>query len=284
MSRFAIVTDGTCTLPPSFYMEHDVAVLPMHVQFGDQDYTDGADLTREKFYQLLGASRGLPGTSAPSLGECRATYERVMRDGTRDVLVITLSADLSATYSIATSSAQAIPGNLVVVDSRSVAGGLALVVSACVRARRDGRSLQEAADVARSLAGRVQVYAYIDTLEFLQKSGRATRLQAVFGSLLQIKPLVQVTGGVVEPLDRVRTRARGIQRLKEHAIQAIGTGQRVRLNVLHTNAPGAAEEVGEWAQATFHCLEFFIGEAGPTLAARVGPGCLGICFLKEEAA
>lgn len=284
MSRFAIVTDGTCTLPPAFYMEHDVAMLPMHVQFGEKDYTDGADLTREKFYELLAASRGLPGTSAPSLGECRSVYERVMADGVRDVLVITLSADLSATYSIATSSAQAMPGNLVVVDSRSVAGGLALVVSACVRARRDGKSFQETAALARSLAGKVRVFAYIDTLEFLQKSGRATRLQAVFGSLLQIKPLVQVKGGVVEPLDRVRTRARGLQRLKDHAVEVIGEGQRVRLNVLHTNAPEAAEELGEWAQATFHCLEFFIGEAGPTLAARIGPGCLGICFLKEEAA
>lgn len=285
MNRFAIVTDGTCTLPASFYAEHGVGILPMHVNFGERDYTDGVDLTRDRFYELLVASRELPGTSAPSLGECRTVYEQALRDGVRDVLVLTLSGDLSATYSIAETAAQAMtPGNVVVVDSRTVAGGIGLIVSACVRARRVGHSFDETVALARRLAGRPQLYAYIDTLQYLQRSGRATRLQAIFGSLLQVKPLIQVRNGVVEPLDRARTRARGIARLKELTTQAIGEGNRVRLCVLHTNAADAAEELGEWAQRTFHCVEFFLGEAGPTLAARAGPGVLATCFLKDEEA
>lgn len=283
MSRFAIVTDGTCMLPPAFYVEHGVRLLPMHVNFDERQYTDGVDLTRDRFYELLASSRGLPGTSAPSLGECRTVYEQVTSDGTPDVLVVTVSSDLSGTFSIATTAAQAMAGsNVVVVDSRTVAGGMGLVVSACVRARREGRSFEETVALARRLAGRARIYVYIDTLEFIQRSGRMTRLQAIFGSLLQVKPLAQVRNGVIEPLDRVRTRARGIARLKELTTKEIGEGKRVRLCVLHTNAPEAAEELAEWAQAAFHCVEFFVGEGGPTLAAHVGPGVLATCFLKEE--
>ncbi len=282
MSRFAIVTDGTCILPDEVYRREAIELLPMHVNFGEDDYTEGVDITPERYYELLSTRKEAPGTSAPSLGECREVYERAMRDGARELLVITLSKDLSATYSVATASAQAVGGRVVVVDSRSVAGGIGLIVSACARARHAGRSFEETAGLAQRLAGKTKVYAYIDTLEFLRRSGRATRLQAIFGSLLQMKPLIQVEGGKVEPLDRVRTRARGIARLKDLTAEAIGPGRRVRMSVLHSNAPEPARELAEWAQSTFHCLEFFVEDAGPALAARAGPGVLATCFLKEE--
>lgn len=282
MSRFALVTDGTCILPAEVYAQEGIQLLPMHVNFGEDDYTDGVDITRERFYELLSTRKEMPGTSAPSLGECREAYERAMRDGVRDVLAITISKDLSATYSIAASSAQAVDGNVVVIDSRTVAGGIGLIVTACVRARRSGRSFEETVDLAERLAGRPKVYAYIDTFEFLRRSGRATRLQAAVGSLLQVKPLIQVEGGKVEPLDRVRTRSRGVARLKELTVEAVGEGRRVRLAVLHSNAPEGARDLAEWAQRTFHCVEFFAEDAGPTLAARAGPGVLATCFLREE--
>ena len=135
---FAIVTDGTCTLPAGYCDKNEVEVLPVHVTFGPREYAQGADLTTAQFYSLLVTSRDLPGTSAPSPGECGDVLARASRRSGQ-VLIVTVAKELSATHDAAALAARELGAKAVVIDSRSVAGGTALVVEACVRSRDAGR-------------------------------------------------------------------------------------------------------------------------------------------------
>jgi len=276
---FAIVTDGTCTLPAGYCDKNEVEVLPVHVTFGPREYAQGADLTTAQFYSLLVTSRDLPGTSAPSPGECGDVLARASRRSGQ-VLIVTVAKELSATHDAAALAARELGAKAVVIDSRSVAGGTALVVEACVRARDAGRSLEETAELARGLPRDIRFYGYFDTLEFLRRSGRATALQAYFASALQIKPIVSIGDGRIEPLARARTRLRAIERLKELVIAAVGGGRRgVRMSVLHANDESAAASLSRWAQETFDCAMLFTADVGPAVAARSGPGFLGLSFV-----
>jgi DegV family protein with EDD domain len=170
-----------------------------------------------------------------------------------------------------------------VVDTRSTAGGISLIATACARARRDGRSFEEAVALARRLAGRVHVLAVIDTLDQLKRSGRATTLQALFGSLLAVKPLIELKDGRIEPLARVRTRERALAELKQLIEARLSPGARIHLCAMHTSDPDRARSLGEWAQGRFHCIEHFVADAGPVIAAHTGAGVVGACFYAADA-
>ncbi|MGH2498524.1 MAG: DegV family protein [Candidatus Limnocylindria bacterium] len=281
--RFAIIIDGTAALPAEVERELDIRWLPLHVTFGAEDYTAGVDLTTEQFYERIKAPDAKPVTSQPSIGECLDVYQAAIRDGHRALLVLTIATELSGTYSVAATTAQQVgEATVEVVDTRSTAGGISLIATACARARRDGRSFQETLALARRLAGKVHIIAAADVLEYLRRSGRISGGQALFGSLLSLKPILEVADGRVEPIDKVRTREKAIARLKEIIASRIPAGSRIHACTLHTNDPERARALGEWAERTFHCVEYWTTEAGPVIGARGGPGVIGLCWYRAE--
>ena len=280
---FAIVVDGTTVLPEAMRREADMRTLPLHVSFGAESYTSGVDLTTEQFYERIKDSKVRPTTSQPSIGECRATYEQAVRDGYQRMLVLTISADLSGTFSVASTTAQQIIGtDIIVTDTRTTAGGIGLIANACARLRREGGSLDQAVALAGRLAQRTQILALVDTLDFLRRSGRISGAQAMFGSLLDLKPLLDVTGGKAQAIDRVRSRDRGLARLEELIASRTPAGARIHASVLHLNAPDRVSRLGEWVQERYHCVEYWSDEGGPVLAAHVGPGTVALCWYPEE--
>ncbi len=281
MSRFALVTDGAVTLPPRFLEEHEVAIAHDHISFGMDSYTPYVDLTDERFYELLRTRKEHPSTSQPSLGDIRDAYESALRIS-KDVLVITVDATRSGTHGTMRTAAQSLAGRFEFVDSRSVSGGQGLIVMACARARQRGASLEEAAALGRRLAERVRLFAYIDGLDFIRRSGRVPAVQGLIGSLLQIKPMIKFAGGEPVVVDRVRTRSRGLARLRELVAESLGVGSLAQVFVLHASAPNDARELGEWARRTFHCVEYFEQEAGSVLATHIGPGIVGAGIIKED--
>jgi DegV family protein with EDD domain len=283
MDRYAIVADGTASFPPRMEQELDIRVLPLHVDIGDQSYTAGVDLTAEEFYRKIAAPGVKPGTSTPSIGECRELYDKILGEGMRKILVLTIATELSATYSIAATTAQQIgDAHIEVVDSRSVAGALALIATACARARRDGRSFEDSLALARRLAGKVHILCAADVLEYLKRSGRISGGAALFGSLLSVKPILEVADGKVSPVEKVRTREKATARLKELIEQRIPRGTRINACTLHTNDPERARALSDWAQQRFHCVELWTSEAGPVIGARAGPGVIGLCWYRSE--
>ena len=280
---FAIVVDGTTVLAPEARRDLDIRFLPLHVSFGAESYTAGVDLTSEQFYARIAQPNAKPTTSQPSIGECREVYEQAVRDGYDKILVLTVATEFSGTFSVAsTTGGQILGTEIVVVDSRTTAGSIGLIATACARARRAGRSLAETAALARTLAERAQLLALIDTLDFLRRSGRISGAAAIFGSLLSVKPILELAHGRADSIDRARTREKGMALLKELIAARIPAGSRIHASTLHCNAPDKALALGEWVQTEFHCVEYWSDEAGPVLAAHAGPGTVALCWYLEE--
>ena len=281
--RFAIVVDGTACLTPELEREFDIRVLPLHVDIGSETFTAGVDLTADEFYRRIAAPGVLTGTSQPNIAECRDVYDKIVAEGTKQLIVLTIATELSGTYSVASTTAQGILGVTVeVIDTRSLAGGISLIATACGRLRRSGGSFEQAVALAKKLAGKIPIYAVADTLEYLKRSGRVSGAQALFGSMLKMKPILEVANGVVHPADRVRTREKAVERMKELVASRVPEGARIHACTLHTNAPERAAGVADWVQQRYHCVEHWIAEAGPVIGARAGPGVVGLCWYREE--
>ena len=284
--KFAIVVDGTACLTPELAREFDIHLLPLHVDIGKETFTANVDLSADEFYRKIAAPGVLTGTSTPSLGECREVYDAILHQGTKQILVLVIATELSTTYSVAETTAQAVNAatgaHVTVVDTRSLAGGISLIATAAGRLRRSGGSFDEAIALAKKMAGNIPLLAVADTLEYLKRSGRVSGAQALFGSMLQVKPILDVNNGVVHAIDRVRTREKAVARMKELVMERVPPGSRIHACTLHTNDPERAREVSEWVQREYHCVEHWTAEAGAVIAARAGPGVVGLCWYREE--
>jgi DegV family protein with EDD domain len=279
---FAIIVDGTAALPAELARELDISFLPVHVNFGDQSFTQGVDLSFDQFYTRLEKPDAKPTTSQPSLGECRETYEAAFRKGAAEILVVTLATELSGTYSAAVTAAQQHEQPIEIVDSRGTAGSTSLIATACARARQKGASFEETVALARKLAGHVKLRAIIDTLEQLKRSGRASGMQAMFGSLLKVKPIIKIENGKLDPIDKVRTREKAMARLQELVEAEVPPGEKLHASVIHTNAPDRAKALSDWVAGRYRCVELYTAEAGPAIATHGGPGVLGLCWYPES--
>jgi fatty acid kinase fatty acid binding subunit len=281
--RTAIIIDGSSALPDEVQRDFGFHVLPVHVVFGDEEFTPGVDITAAQFYAKLESAKKLPTTAAPSLGECVEIYQRLVREGFKSILAITVINEASVTHTVAKTAGQQVSGaSIEVVDSRTTAGGITLIATACARALRNGRSFDETVGLARRLAGKVQILALIDTLEYLRRGGRVSGAQAAFGALLSIKPIVEVKDGDRVLIDKVRTRERGVERLKQLIEERVPPGSRIHVCAMHTNNPERARVLGEWVQERFHCVEYWTAEAGPIIGTHTGPGIAGLCWYREE--
>ncbi len=281
--RSVIVIDGSSAMSDQVKREFSFRLLPIHVLFGDEDFTPGVNMTPAEFYAKLASSKTPPTTAAPSLGECVEIYQTLVREGFRSILVITVINEASVTHTVAKTAAQQVSGaSIEVVDSRTTAGGITLIATACARMLRDERGFDAAVALARRLAGRVQILALIDTLEYLRRGGRVSGAQAAFGALLSIKPIVEVKDGDRVLIDKVRTRERGVERLKQLIEERVAPGSRIHACAMHTNHPERAHVLGEWVQQRFHCVEYWTAEAGPIIGTHTGPGIAGLCWYREE--
>lgn len=283
--RFGIVIDGTASLPDDLARAYDIRWLPLYVILSDERFVAGRDLSTAEFYERIKAKNVVSETSQPTMQDCLDAYESVIKDGYPELVVITLATELSGTYSVAATSAHQLDrdrARVEVVDSRSVAGGISLIATALARLRDHGGSFDDALALARGLAGKVHILCAADTLEQLRRSGRISNAAALFGSMLAVKPLLKVADGVVSPVDRVRTRDKAVARLKELIATATPETARIHACVLHTNDPERARTLGEWVQERYHCVEYFLAEAGPVIGARAGPGVIGLCWYPEQ--
>ncbi len=280
--RFVVMVDGTAGVPAELASELDIRILPLHVNFGEESFTAGVDLSSAQFYERLEKPDARPTTSQPSLGECTAAFEAAQREGAERILAITVATELSGTYSALTTAREQVSIPVEVVDSRATSGSIALIGTAAARARARGASFDETAALARRLAGNVKLYAIIDTLEQLKRSGRASGMQAMFGSLLSIKPILKIENGKLEPIDKVRTRDKALARLKDLIEAQVAPGTKLHAAVIHTNAADRAAELAAWIDERYDCVERYTAEAGPVIAAHGGPGVVGVCWYPES--
>ena len=278
MANVRIVTDSACDLPHDIAEKLNIDVVSLSIRFGDDEFTDRVDLTPDEFWAKCKASKTLPETAAPSPGAFQVAYERALSDGCDGVLVIALSAALSATHQSASLAADAVAGKIDVrvVDSLAVSMAQGLLAIELAELAKTGASLDELEKKAQELTHKVGVVAMLDTLEHLQKGGRVGGAKALMGQVLSIKPLLELKDGIVSEAGRQRTKAKALNAIAE---------------VARTNAPlrrlalvhGASEDVGALQNLVSDISTEFpllVTDIGPVVGTHGGPGIIGLCWVR----
>jgi len=275
VTRFRVVTDSTSDVPPGWRARFGISVVPLTVQFGGESFQDGVDLTNEESFDRLRRADRLPTTAAPSPGAFADVY-RGLSGQCDGVISIHISSTLSATAEAARLGAQSVDGFPVhVVDSRS----LTMCVAFLCRVAAEAPSLEEALERVRERVPRQRVLAVLDTLRYVEMGGRVNRAQAMIGSMLDLKPILAMADGEIKPADRVRTRARAVPRLLDMLRRDLPVES---LAVMHAQAAEEAERLREQLARELPDLEVETGQTGAVLGTHVGPGSLGLTYVRAE--
>jgi DegV family protein with EDD domain len=278
--KVAIVTDSTADLPPELVEELGVTVVPLQVIFGDEAYREGVDITTEEFYERLVKSRQLPTTSAPSVGDFQEVYERLLEEAD-SIVSIHIGAKLSGTVQAAHTARQSLakPERIELVDSQAASMAMGLAIIEAAEASRAGAKLAEVKAAAESAVQRTHVRFMLDTLEYLRRGGRIGRARAYLGALLSVKPILTLREGEVYPEERVRTRARGLERIIQSAIRL----PNVKLAAVgHSTTPDDAESIGERLAMAFPNVKVHLIRFGPVIGTHGGPGLVGVGVMEGE--
>ncbi|MGW7295162.1 DegV family protein [Streptomyces xiamenensis] len=270
----AIVTDSTAYLPPAELARHAITSVPLTVVLGGEAVPDG---TRDAARRLERALRErLPvTTSRPSPETFAAAYRRAAEEGAEAVVSLHLSAEISGTYDAAVLAGRDAPLPVRVVDSGMVTMALGFSVLAAAETAEAGGSADEAVAAAVKRAQSTRAYFYVDTLEHLRRGGRIGAAQALLGSALAVKPLLELVEGRIEPLEKVRTAGKAIARLEELAADHAGLGP-VEVAVHHLAAEERAVALAERLRERIPGLEDVrVSEVGAVIGAHTGPGLLG---------
>jgi DegV family protein with EDD domain len=272
-----IVTDSTCDLPGEVAKSHDISVVPCYINLKERSYQDGVEMSRQEFYEGLPACDPLPTTSAPSSESFSAVYHRLALQGARAIISIHVSSTWSSVVNVATLAAREIKEiPVAVIDSGQVTLGLGHLALAAARAAEAGRSLAEISDLVAGMMPRVWVYAALDTLEYLRRGGRVSRLMSSLGSLLQIKPVLRIHNGVIE-IEKMRTFGKAVQRVVDRVREL---GPLEQLSLVHTHTIEKLEGLRHQAQSLFPIgtqgNTSLVGEVTPAIGVHAGPGAVGL--------
>ena len=274
-----IVTDSSCDLPQEIIQEHKITVIPLFINIGDQSYLDGVDLSRQEFYERLPGFRPAPKTAAPSPDVFQKAFEQLASEGVTEILAIHVSTKLSAIVDIARTAAKettCLP--VTIFDSRQLSLGTGFQVLAASQAAVEGRSLNEILSMLEEQIHRTHVFAALDTLEYLKRSGRMNFAISALGTLLQIKPFMKMYNG--EPTaERVRTRKGAMKRLVE-LLKEYGPYEKVAL--LHSHALQRAQALLQEVRSLLPAGDIWIEEITPVLGTHIGPGVIGFACISKE--
>ena len=267
-----IVTDSTCDLPDSVISDLGITVVPLYINFGSQGYLDGVEMSRSEFYTRLPQAYPLPSTAAPGVDAFRSIYEGLAKEGATEILSIHISKSLSATVDVAALAAKESRSiQVTALDSGQLSLGLGFQVVEAAQLATQGFSSQRIKETLQELQSRTHVFAALETLEYLRRSGRMNRAVATFGTLLQIKPLLHMYDGSPDA-ERVRTSRGATKRLLE-ILEGLGKLDRVAL--VHTNAPKKADELRKMAAKLLPTGDIESVDITPVLGANIGPGAVG---------
>ena len=272
-----IVTDSSADLPADEVARLGVEVVPLSIRFGRDEYTDGVDLSVGQFYEKLASASPLPETAAPAPGAFEAAFRRQHDAGADAVVCINLSSGLSATLQSAQNAATAVKGELDVrvVDSRSITAGLGTHVMLAAEAAADGAGADDIVALVEGLAARTHVFGALDTLDNLKKGGRIGGAQALVGSLLSIKPVLDISTGEVEEAGKARTRRKALEWLRDKVFAQPAVEH---LCVAHGMAPDLDDMLALLAPR-YAADQIRITTIGPTIGTHGGPRVMGLTWV-----
>jgi DegV family protein with EDD domain len=273
-----IVVDSTADIPAALREQYGIAVVPVLAQFGSQTFRDDVDISRDEFYTRLIASPEPPKTAAPSVGMFEETFRRLTADGS-ELISISVAGALSGTYNAARQAAQLVEGaRITCVDSRTATMAFGFLALRAAKALRDGASADAAVALIEELRSRTVLYVALDTLRYLEKGGRIGRMRALLGTMLSVKPILEVRDAEIVPVEQVRTSRRVPPRLVE---LGQSRGAFSDLAVLYTTTRDSAEQMADLCAAAglMPREQIAVVQASGVLGVHTGPGALGLAAI-----
>lgn len=276
-----IITDSSSDFPFSKQNDWKIDILPLRVYFGEDEYVDGRDLTREKFYRLLSETKELPKTAQITPIE----FEDILRpyvEAGDEIVILPISKEMSGTYNSAVIAKEQFPGApIYVINTLNVTFALALLVDLAVKMRDEGLDAGTIAGRLDELKDRVQLYAVIGDLKYLRLGGRLSSTGAVVGTLLGVKPIIAIRDGKVIGVDKARGMKAGYQLVLSYT-EKEGIDTRYPVYFGHTNIPSAMKELEDAAKGCLTIGETHEIDIGPIVGTHAGPGATGIAFIAKN--
>ncbi|WP_462419934.1 DegV family protein [Salinicoccus sp. Marseille-QA3877] len=280
--KTAVITDSTAYLPDELLEKYEIFTIPLSVVMGDETYRENVDITTDEFFEKMAAMDTLPTTSQPSIGDYILLLESLYRDGYTDVISFHLSAKISGTYQSAVSAGENVEGiNVHVIDSEVAAyvqGFLALYAAQ----NKDKLSLEEIVENVEEMKKKENTNAYfiVDTLTNLQKGGRLSNAQALVGSLLKVKPILDFKDGMIVPYEKVRTKKKAKKKVQEVFGKEIEEHQDKNITavIIHSNAEEEGREWKKEMESLYPHVTFTLSYFGPVIATHLGEGALGLGY------
>jgi len=282
MSKVAIVTDSTAYLPKDLVKQYNITVAPLVVIWGENTYRDDIDLTPTEFYTRLETAEIMPKTSQATIKDFKEAYDRLHAEGYQ-ILSILISDKLSGTISSAEQAKKMLPdATIEIFNSESTSMALGFQALAAARVAAEGGDMAACKAVAEGVRSRSGVIFAVDTLEFLHRGGRIGGGARFLGTALKLKPLLEVTGGVIESVDKVRTKRKAHARMIEVIEERIAGKKNIRLATLHANSKADADRVLDEAGQLLGAVESIHSEVSPVIGTHVGPGTVGLAYTYED--
>ena len=270
-----ILTDSTCDLPPTWFNRYNISAIPINIQFGLETFQEGVNITPDTFYRRIQTEGVLPTTSQPSVGEFCQIYEALAADGS-EILSIHVTSKLSGAWQSAVLAARQLNDKVKirVVDSLTGSTGLGLMAREAAQLAAAGLSIEEIVLRLERRRSQIQVFIILEDLGYARMSGRVGRLRELLASLLNVKPIVGVDQGALIPLERVRSRQKGFERMLALAEAQVGQAP-VHVGLVHALAQANAENLLTQIQQRLNCQDTFVTDLALSLAVHFGPGAIG---------
>ena len=280
MPNVAIVTDSVADLPPQVAEELGITVVPLVVRFDIDLYRDGLDISPDQFYARLRTSKVLPATSVPPPAAFADAYDK-LAGKTNEIVVISLTSKLSATYQVALQAIGLMKKRcrVEVLDSQWAVMAQGFITIAAAKAAQAGASLAEVLDVARHTMHRVDMHAAFDTLEYLERGGRIGKAQAFLGSLLKVNPIIGLKDGEVYPCARERSRAKAIDHLYNFAASF---GNVEGLAVEYATDLAEANKLVQRLHSKYPQVPIYLSRTSPVIGTHTGPSLIVVSVLGDR--
>ena len=288
MPRVGIVTDSCASIPDRLRNTLDIRSVAYYIHRGQEVLRDLVTITTDELLRWLETAKVLPTTASPGPGDYLTTYERLANEeGVEDIVSIHMTSKGSGAYQaarVAQSMAQEqLPHvRIEVIDTLNVALCQGWMVIEAARAAVAGKRIDEIVALVRDLIPITHMIQTADTLKYLYMGGRIGRAQHLMGTLLNIKPLIGMTDGVITPLGVARSRQRAYEMMAEMVQAAVGTGK-VKVAYMHAGAAQEVERLRQMVESRVNCVESLVAVLSPALAVHTGPGTAGLCYYPVNA-
>lgn len=278
-----IVTDGAVDMPAEWFKEYEINRIPINVHFGEKTYLQDVDLTLDGFYKMVDEKGStFPKTSQPSPHQFAEYYKKIAQPGDT-ILSIHITSKLSGTYASAVAAVDEVKDMFKVIPVDTLGGtmGTGFMCRAARQMERAGKSVDEIVRHLESIRSKVQIILTLDTLEYARRSGRVGTLSAALASILNVKPIALLKDGVIEMVDKVRTRKAALERVLEMAKNAYGD-QPIYIAVVHARDLASGQALLDEAKKRFNVKDSVLTDLSVSLAINFGPGTVGIVLYPAE--